>query len=135
MSIQLSETIANRLMAEQIIWLTTVRGGSVPTPTPVWFLWDGETFVIFTQPDSQKLRNIAQNPTVALNFNTDAWGGSVAVFTGTAAVENKLPAAQMDAYLTKYAEGIKMIGMTPERMAAEYSTFIRITPSRVRSME
>ncbi|MBK8047850.1 MAG: TIGR03667 family PPOX class F420-dependent oxidoreductase [Anaerolineales bacterium] len=135
MSIQLSETIANRLVVEQIIWLTTVRAGSVPTPTPVWFLWDGETFVIFTQPGSQKLRNIAQNPTVALNFNTDEWGGSVAVFTGTAEVENKLPSAQMDAYLMKYAEGIKMIGMTPERMAAEYSTFIRITPSRVRTLE
>ena len=135
MPIQLSEAVANRLATEQIVWLTTIRAGSVPTPTPVWFLWDGEAFVIFTQAASQKLRNIAQNSTVALNFNTDQWGGSVAVFTGTAAVVDKLPPAHFDAYLAKYAEGIKMIGLTPESMAAEYSTFIRVTPSRVRTME
>lgn len=136
MPIAISDTLAQRLQTEQVIWLTTVRHDGAPAPTPVWFYWNGESFLIFTQPGSHKLRHIAQNPAVALNFNTDAYGGSVAVFNGRAAVDNQ-PAspAELEAYLTKYAEGIKSIGLTPETMAAEYSTVLRVYPARVRTME
>lgn len=136
MPIAISDALAQRLQTEQVIWLTTVRPDGAPAPTPVWFYWNGESFLIFTQAGSHKLRHIAQNPNVALNFNTDAYGGSVAVFNGAAAV-NDPPAspAELEAYLTKYAEGIKMIGLTPETMAAEYSTALRVYPERVRTME
>jgi PPOX class probable F420-dependent enzyme len=136
MAIEINETLAQRLRDEQIIWLTTVRGDGTPLPTPIWFLWDGETFLIFTQPSSLKLRNIAQNPRVALNFHTDQDGGSVVVFTGTAQVDqNPAPAEQVNAYLEKYREGLQMIGMTPESMMQSFSTVLRVTPTRVRTAE
>ena len=64
-----------RLQQEQIIWLTTVDARQTPQPRPVWFHWDGESALIFSQTKAAKLRHIAKNPHVALNFNTDAEGG------------------------------------------------------------
>ena len=86
MAIAIDEKLAKRLQTEQTIWLTTVRTDGTPVPTPVWFYWHEEGMLIFTQPGSHKLRNIAGNPKVALNFNTDQYGGSVVVFTGEVAV-------------------------------------------------
>lgn len=136
MSIAINDTLARRLQTEQVIWLTTVRADGSPAPTPVWFYWNGETFLIYTEPGSHKLRHIARNPAVALNFNTDEYGGSVAVFTGTAAVDDQPPPpAEAAAYVTKYTAGIKMIGMTPKTMLAQFSTVLRIHPTRVRTMD
>ena len=42
------------------------------------------------------------------------------------------PVDQADAYLAKYRAEIASIGTTPERMAADYSTALRLTPTRVR---
>jgi len=35
-----------RLWEEKIAWLTTVRANGQPQPIPVWFLRDGETFLV-----------------------------------------------------------------------------------------
>jgi PPOX class probable F420-dependent enzyme len=136
MPLTISDALARRLQTEEVIWLTTVRDDGSPVPTPVWFYWNGDSFLIYTQPRSHKLRHIAHNPQVALNFNTDEAGGSVAVFSGAASVDDQPPpAAEAEAYLAKYAAGIQMIGLTPETMAAEYSAVLRVQPSRVRTMD
>jgi PPOX class probable F420-dependent enzyme len=61
-----------RLREEEIAWLTTVRADGQPQSVPVWFLWDGETFLVYSQPGRQKLRNIATNPRLGLNLNSNA---------------------------------------------------------------
>ena len=48
-----------RLRSEQVAWLTTVRADGQAQSTPVWFLWDGETFLLYSQPGAQKVRNLA----------------------------------------------------------------------------
>ena len=59
-----------------------------------------------------------------------------AVFFGTAGVDDQPPSpAEVEAYFTKYAAGIQMIGLTRESMAAEYSTVLRVHPTRVRTMD
>ena len=134
MTIELNDRVTERLQHEQIIWLTTVRTDGMPTPTPVWFHWDGAQVLIFSQPNALKVRNIQANPNVALHFHTDAEGGDVAILLGTAQVDAQAVAPQqLTAYLAKYAEGIKMIKMTPESLQQTYSTVIRVTPTHLRS--
>ncbi len=136
MPIEINETVAQRLQNEQIIWLTTVRTDGTPQPTPVWFLWTNNSFLIFSQPAALKVRNLQHNPKVALNFHTDEYGGNVVVFTGEAHVDpNPVTAEERAAYLKKYEEGIKMIEMTPESMEAVYPTAIRVKVTRVRANE
>ncbi len=132
-SSSLGKKILHRLDQEQVIWLTTVDKKDAPQPRPVWFHWDGETVLIFSQPQGAKLRHIARNPRVALNFNTTADGGDVGVFTGEARIsQDPLPQVRLDAYMKKYAEGIKDIGLTPETMRASYSVAILVTPLSLR---
>jgi len=87
MPLTISRRIAQRLRRELVIWLTTVRADGMPQPTPVWFLWDGATFLIYTKPNAHKLRNLAHDSNVALSLNCDAWGSEVVVFTGEASLD------------------------------------------------
>lgn len=126
--------VAARLDQELIIWLTTVRADGTPQPTPVWFLWVDQAVLIYSQPNKQKLRNIAQNANVALNFNSDEYGDNVAVITGMAQIDLHAPLAdQMSAYLEKYRAGIASFGGAAEDFAQSYSVAIRVTPTSLRA--
>jgi PPOX class probable F420-dependent enzyme len=83
-----------RLRQQKIIWLTTVDSHDTPQPRPVWFHWDGKTILIFSEKNKAKLRHIAANPRVALNFNTAEDGGDVAVILGEAKILGHNPPRQ-----------------------------------------
>ena len=130
---RIGRTIKRRLRQERIIWLTTVDSHSAPQPRPVWFHWDGQSVLIFSQPTAAKVRHIAHNGRVALNFNTDADGGDVGVLIGEAQVaQEPVPPGRIKAYLRKYREGIKSIGMTSESLQEAYRVAILVTPQTVR---
>ena len=118
---------------DRIIWLATVGSDGTPQPSPVWFLWDGDTVLVYSQPSAPKLRNIGKRPRVSLHFNCTASGGDVVVLTGDAAVDTGVPPVDANpAYRDKYADGIRDIGMTPEAFAQAYSVPIRIKPTALR---
>ena len=125
--------VATRLRDEQLIWLTTVGSDGTPQPNPVWFLWNGEQILIFSEPNQAKIRNIQRSPRISLNFNTNAHGGDVAVITGTAAIDDTAPSeTERSTYLAKYAAGITSIGLTQESMLQKYSVLLRVTPEKLR---
>lgn len=130
----LDPRLLDKLTHESIMWLTTVRADGMPLPTPIWFWWDGARFLIFSEPDALKVRNIRRNPQVALNFNTDATGEIFAIFLGQAVIDpNPATSAERAAYVAKYQHGLQMIGVTPAAHAARWSTVIRVTPTRIRA--
>jgi PPOX class probable F420-dependent enzyme len=136
MAVRLNKYAQRRLREEQVIWLTTTRADGAPLPTPVWFLWHGGACLIFSRPDALKVKNIRRQPSVALNLNSDAFGGNIVVIQGQARIEQHPVAAEvMAAYLEKYRAGIQSIGLTPESLQAEYTTALTITPTRVRADE
>ena len=117
-----------RLREEEVAWLTTVRSDGQPQSVPIWFLWDGETFLIYSHPGRQKLKNIARNPRVGLNLNSDAHGGAVVRAEGAAEiVEDFPPATEVGEYLEKYRAAIARIGYDPDGFARDYSVPIRVT--------
>jgi PPOX class probable F420-dependent enzyme len=132
-SSEFGQRVAKRLADEQVAWLVTVDSSGTPQPNPVWFIWDGETALIYSQPNQAKIRNIERSGHASLNFNSDFHGGDVVVLTGTAQVEPAAPSAdQNPAFIEKYADGIASINMTPESFAASYSAPILITPTKLR---
>lgn len=132
--IEVLPEVAARLASEQIIWLTTTRTDGMPLPNPVWFLWNGQQFLIFTEPGSVKMKNMARNERVSLNLNSDADGGSVAIFQAEANLHSA-PAdeAELNAYLSKYEEGMRRIGLSSELLVTNYQ-LIRLTPSKFRTV-
>lgn len=127
------ERVARRLRDAHLIWLTTVGADGMPQPNPVWFLWNGETMLIYTLRDAKRLAHIARNPRVALNFDGDGNGGDIIVIAGEAwLTPQEPPADQLPAYVEKYKDLITRIGHTPASFAAHYSVPFRVRPIKVR---
>jgi PPOX class probable F420-dependent enzyme len=130
---EFGQRVTQRLEEEQVIWLTTVDSDGTPQPRPVWFQWDGETILIYSQPNTAKLRHIANNPQVALHFDSNGNGSNIVVFTGTAHIASEEPAASAkQGYIEKYRLDIQRIGTVVEQFASEYSVAIRVEVEKVR---
>jgi len=126
------------LKSEYFIWLTTVDSAGTPQPRPVWFIWEDDTILIFSQAKAHKLKHIRNNPNVSLHFNTEDEKGEkrLIIFTGTARIDSEsLPANKIRAYMRKYKSGIVGLNATPEPFAKEYAVAIRITPTNLRGWE
>jgi PPOX class probable F420-dependent enzyme len=127
--------VAQRLRDARVIWLTTTGADGTPQPNPVWFVWEGESFLLYSLPDAYRVAHIRANPRVALHFDGNGKGGDIIVFTGTARiVEDEVPSHQHAAYQAKYGEVIVREFHSSEEFAAEYALPVRITPTRVRGI-
>lgn len=132
-STEFGQRVERRLAEEPIVWLTTVHPNGTPQPSPVWFLREGDSVLLYSQPSKPKLRDIEQNGKVSLSFNATPSGGDVVIFTGEASVDNAAPAAsKLRAYLKKYDTGIRGLGMTPETFSDEFSVPIRVQLEKLR---
>lgn len=130
---EFGQRVARRLAEERIGWLTTVDSSGTPQPRPIWFLWDGETFLIYSRAGVHKLHHIAANPQVSLNLDGDGLGGDIIVFTGEAWLDESAPPAdQVPAYVEKYRDGMTRINMTPKQFAEAYPVALRVKPLKLR---
>lgn len=130
----LNSRAEQRLRDELIIWLTTVSPSGQPQTSAVWFLWDGAEFLVYSQPNTARTRNIEAQPRVSLNLDGDGQGGSVVTIEGMARIDLEAPpSTEVPDYSTKYRNKIAGGGWTPESFAADYPVPIRITPTRARS--
>ena len=124
--------VARHLREETVVWLTTVTPSGAPLPRPVGFLWDGgENVSVYSQPGA-RIRNIARNPKVTLNFRGDANGSDIVVLSGTVEVDRSAPGAAADAaWVAKYVTEWERVGMTAESFAQRFSVPVRIRISAV----
>ena len=42
--------VAQHLEQDRLIWLTTVGQDGTPRPSPVWFVWDGASVLMYSVP-------------------------------------------------------------------------------------
>jgi PPOX class probable F420-dependent enzyme len=123
---------APRLGSEYMIWLTTVGPDGVPQPSGVWFHWDGEDILIFSEPDAPKVRNIRRNPHVALNLDGDGTGGALVIIAGVASILSYPPdALRLTSYRQKYAHlSRNNLGADVKDMLQRFNAAILVTPTR-----
>src|SRR5579863_5896105 len=99
-----------RLRTNVILWLATVRPDGRPHVVAVWFLWDGDSVLIFSKPGQQKIRNLRQNPHVTLALDDTHDGEDVVVIEGTAELVDDFDlSAGVPAYTAKYAAQIAQL--------------------------
>ena len=125
--------IDHRLRTEPIIWLSTVRPDGRPHLVPVWYLWDRQTILFFSQPRAQKVRNLVHCHQVVLALNADDEGEDVVIVEGEATLlPNGTVDSTLPAFVEKYARLMARIGTSPTTMAASYTQAIQVTPHRLR---
>jgi PPOX class probable F420-dependent enzyme len=125
--------IQARLDDEQVAWMTTVNPAGQPQTSPVWFLVQGESIVVFSLRGTPRTRNIAANPRVSLNLNSTPSGTEVVIIEGRAELVEGPAAHEESEYVAKYEAAIEDLGMTPEAFAADYPVRIHIQPTRLRA--
>lgn len=128
MAFEMTDQIRRRLTDDTLVWLTTVSPKGRPAPRVVWFMWTDEYCLIYSQPEAAKLRHIAANDRVTVNFNSDDLGGDAVVLAGRAELAPDAPAPEaLPGLLEKYAELLAAINMSPERFTSTYNVAIRVT--------
>lgn len=133
----LGDDVRHKLADEEVVWLTTVAADGTPQPNPVWFVpeEDGEGVLTYNRATSARVRHVRERPRVALHFDLRRHDGDVVVLLGTAEIaEGVPPPDRHPAYLEKYRDGIRRIGMDPAGFAAAYPVPVRIRFSRVRGL-
>lgn len=133
-STEFGQRVERRLGSEKVCWLTTVTASGQPKSIPIWFLWQEDGSVLFySQPDTLKLRNIAANPKISVNLNSEFYGNDVIRLEGDAEVPADYPTATgVSAFIEKYEENLASMNMSPEAFASEYSVPIVLKPARLR---
>jgi PPOX class probable F420-dependent enzyme len=127
-------TIARRLGEETLINLRTMLDARRLTrATPVWFYWDGSTFLTYSDGKAKRLAHIRANPAVQLSLDDPDSTSPITVIHGTARIADELgPCYDQPGWLAKYREKILgRPGRTFQTFAAQYSVPLRITPTRV----
>jgi len=133
LSTDFGQRAARRLNEEIIGWLTTVSPEGQPQPIPVWFLWDGDrSILVYSRPDKRKLANIAANPRVSLNLDSDGLEADIVVVWGEMHLSTDPPADLVPDYVEKYRGRIEALSWkTPDVFAADFSVPLRIDVTRI----
>jgi PPOX class probable F420-dependent enzyme len=125
-----------RLRSEPIVWLSTADEQGVPHIVPVWFVWDGEAFYVFSKPHARKVRAIRRQPRVALALGEPRDDFDVQLIEGRATL---LPTSSAELlrdsvigreHARKYAGELFSLGIGPDEYAATYSAVVRVVPTR-----
>lgn len=123
--------VNERLNNSLITWFTSVRPDGRPHTVPVWFLWDGETILMF-RAIKVKVHELKQNPHVTLALDPSNNGNDIVVIEGTAElVEDVNITTTLPAFTKKYDTLLKEMGWTAESMAPNYPHAVRVTPEKI----
>ena len=123
---------AERLLeSEKVVWLSTAGRRTTPGLVPVWFVWDGSAFLLFSKPNAHKVRNLRANPRVMLAVGSVEDDFDVQLVEGIAHVLRE-PTREVvpDALFHKYRKELRGLGLTRAGYAATYSQPIRVVPTR-----
>ncbi len=123
--------VARRLEETPVAWLSTTSAEGAPAIVPVWFVWDRDSFVVFSKPHARKVRNIRENPRVMLALGEPEDDFDVQLVEGRAELLEESPEQLLDAGLAgKYRSWLDGIGLSLAEFAATYGQAIRITPTK-----
>jgi PPOX class probable F420-dependent enzyme len=127
------QRVHRRLEEDLVVWLTTVGSDLTPQPNPVWFLWEGDSLLVYNAAGARRLEHVRTRPRVSVNFEGDRRGGDIIVITATARVsEQEPPPHQHAAYVAKYGRRMEGVSGSLEKFSREYPVPLRIRPLRVR---
>ena len=133
--IEPGSAVADLLTSVAVAWLTTVHADGQPQTSYVWFHFDGDDLLVYSQAGAPKVRNVAANKRVSFHLDGDGVGGRVLTIDATAeVVDGDVDPARELGYFAKYDEAIRtQLNTTPEEVRTQFGAALRVRPWRVRS--
>lgn len=129
--------VDRRLRNEPVVWLSTVDEHGFPHIVPIWFVWDGEAFLVFSKPHARKVQAIRRQARVALALGEPRDDFDVQLIEGHATVlatttrqllgEEGLIGRE---HARKYAAELFALGIDRSEYEATYSAVVRVVPTR-----
>jgi PPOX class probable F420-dependent enzyme len=124
------QSIAEALERQTVVWVSSVRPDGTPHLLPLWFVWDGDSILVFSKPHAQKVRNLRASPRVMLAIGEPGPDWDVELVEGVAELLPSAGDAVPESFAAKYRELMSLAGTTREQFARTYSQPIRIRPTR-----
>ncbi len=87
MTVEFTQEVSDRLSSDKYGWMTTVAKSGQPVPRLVWFYFDGNDVIVYSQPNAAKVRHINAHQRVSLNLDSDGNGSGIIIVGGVASVE------------------------------------------------
>lgn len=109
--------------------LASVRSDGRPHVVPLWFVWDGTAFVMYSKPHAVKVQNLRRDPNAMIALGEPGrLDGSAALVEVRAEIDQAL--GLLTAFADKYAELMARLGLSRDTFASVYSQPIRLIPIR-----
>lgn len=109
--------------------LASVRSDGRPHVVPLWFVWDGTAFVMYSKPHAVKVQNLRRDPNAMLALGEPGrLDGAAALVEVRAEIDETV--GLLSAFADKYAERMARLGLSLETFALVYSQPIRLVPMR-----
>jgi PPOX class probable F420-dependent enzyme len=126
---------ARRHLERDVVgWLTTAARDGRLQASVISFLWDGETILVYSKPNTPKVRNIGGDPRVSFNLNCDRYGDHGCSIEGIAEIDPTIPPLDVHAaYRAKYRAPLAHWEMDEAETSADFSVPMRVRPLRIRA--
>ena len=132
-----NERLEAFLQEAHLLDLATITPEGFPHVTPVWYLWDGEHFLISTTRTRKKARNLAKNPKAGFSIAPEELSYKAVVGYGTVDMEPDADGDLMRQLCFRYLPENKAENYFESMVEESGSTRIKITltPSWMTSWE
>ena len=120
---------SERLSAEPIIWLGTVRPDGHPRNVPVWFAWHDPMVLIFSMPKTAKVRDVRLSPAVSLALDSADGGQDIVLAEGRAELitgAERHPHFLAEKFREKYAQSMGATSFDQWRSAFSQPVLIHV---------
>ena len=124
-------TGADALGRESVAWIATVRPDGRPHVVPLWFLWDGESILVFSKAEAQKVRNLRHDRRVMVAVGAPGLETPAGLLEAVAELDPVATRADLPSgFVAKYRARLTELGLSGEAFAQVYPQPIRIRPTR-----
>ena len=134
MTARLSTDALEAFLAEpHVADLVTLREDGSPHVAPVWYAYEGGRFLVFTGTSAVKVRNIRNDPRVAVSVATDDGPYRYVLLEGMATLIDRDLEGVTERICVRYRGPDRGMAYARELLAAGGNVVIEVVPERVRS--
>jgi PPOX class probable F420-dependent enzyme len=128
---ELTPAVRQFLDTQRNLVMSTVRPDGAPQISPVWYLFDGEAFIISTAKETAKWHNLLRDPRIALCVDEPDTGRMIVAY-GRAELADQDIWETTRTLVEKYVKGAVAVQAHMERIFKNWTrVIVKVKPDKV----